>query len=340
MAAEFYLNLRNRIASLPGVSRVAGITGLPLTGYNYTISVNQLDGRRAFTSSEDVKYVQVRVAAPGYFQTMGIPLIRGRLLEEQDRAGAPLSVVISESAARSLWPDGDAIGRTITLGTRLGLGANWARVGGTVVGIVGDVHEFGVREPKPPTLFASHAQFPVPDQTITVQSNSDPAQLIGPIRAELRELDAELPMSDVFTLEQIAGRSLGEERSYATLVGLYAVLALGLAAIGIYGVTTYSVVQRTREFGVRIALGASPSKILGGVLWRSLSLAGAGLILGGLGSLVLMRLLETMLFQLSPGDPVTLSAVAGALVVVTAAASWFPARRAKRVDPMTALREE
>jgi putative ABC transport system permease protein len=329
--------LHDRIRALPGVTQTGSVSALPLSNRRYTISISTVDGRRLPPDGAD-KYVQLRIATPGYFETLGMRLLRGRLLERQDTENSMHAVVITEATAHLLWPGEDALGHAVELGTGLGLGLG--RVGGTVVGILADYHEFGVRQPSPPMLFIAHAQFPYSDQVVTIQTAGDPRALVAAVRSELRQLDPELPMASLRDMREVAVQSLAEDRSYLLLVGLYASLALVLAAIGIYGITGYSVAQRRREFGLRIALGASPRRILGTAILRTFKLVTIGVAMGLAGTLMATQALGKMLFALSPTDPATLLAVAVGFLLIAFIASWFPARQAKRIDPMTALREE
>jgi putative ABC transport system permease protein len=333
----FFTTLADKLGHLPGVVAAGSVSGIPLTDYAYQISVEKLDGGPAYKEPGSEKSVQVRVATPDYFRTMGLRLVHGRLLEDRDSEKAPLAAIVSESAARMLWPNQDPLGHSLELGTRLGLGG--ARVGGTVVGVVADYHNFGVRRPKPPMLFVAHAQFPVPDQTIAIQLATPAGSMADVVRNELRNQDPELPLANFKQFSEINADALAEDRSNAVLVGLFAGFALALAAIGIYGITAYSVTQRMKEFGVRMALGASAPRILRMVLQQTLRLVVLGVMAGLAAAVFLTRSLQKMLFALSPADPLTLLGVAAGFLIIAAVASWLPARTAGKVDPMTVLRE-
>jgi putative ABC transport system permease protein len=334
----FFAELNRRIESLPGVESAAGVFGLPLSGFNYTISVEQLDGRLAYESPGQERYAQVRIVTPAYFRTMEIPLLAGRPLADTDRSGTQPVVVVNASAAELLWPGGDALGHDFELGTTLGLGG--PRVGGTVVGIVADVKHRGLAEQAVPEVFAAHDQFPVDFLSMTVRSSVPPPSLIPAIREELSEMDGELPLDRLRTMEEWLAASVAQPRFYMLLLAIFAAAALVLAAIGIYGVLAYAVRQRSNEIGIRRALGARAGDVLRMVVGRAMALAAGGLLIGLLASLALTRLLAGFLYGVSATDPLTLAAVALLLVVVALLASAVPARRAARLDPMVALREE
>lgn len=334
----FFGELERRVAALPGVERVAGIFGLPLTGFNYTISVERLDGAPAYDEPGQERYTQVRVVTPGYFRAMEIPLLAGRPLADTDRAGTEPVVVVNESAAELLWPGGDALGHRFELGTTLGLGG--PRIGGSVVGVVADVRHHGPAEAPRPEIYAAHGQFPVDFMSMTVRTSVPPASLVNPVREQLRTMDSSLPMDDVRTMEQRLAASVAEPRLYMLLLSVFAVAALLLAAIGIYGVMACSVRTRVNEIGIRRALGAEAGDVLRMVVGKAMSLALGGLVLGLLAAFALTRVLEGLLYGVSATDPLTFAGVALLLAAVALLASFIPARRAARVDPMLALRDE
>jgi predicted permease len=246
--------------------------------------------------------------------------------------------VINESAARLAWPDGDPIGRSFHLGTSFGLGRG--RAGGEVVGVVRDVKEYGLDASARPEVFLTNDQFPMDYFSIVVRSPNDPRALIEPIRSQLHALDPEVPMFAVQTMERLVRLSLAQPRFYMLLLAVFATTALALAALGIYGVIAYAVAGRTREIGIRLALGAQRRDVLGMVLRQGLALAGAGLLLGLLGSLGATRLLADLLFGVRPTDAPTFVGVAALLLVVALAATYVPARRAASTDPIDSLRQE
>lgn len=334
----FFAGLNQRIEALPGVESVAGVFGLPLSGFNYTISVEKLDGGPAYENPGEERYTQVRIITPDYFRTMEIPLRAGRALANSDRAGTQPVVVVNESAAKLLWPGGDPLGHTFELGTTLGLGG--VRVGGTVVGVVADIKHYGLAEEARPEVFAAHSQFPVDYMTMTVKTSVPPQSLVAAIREQVREMDSELPLDQVKTMEEWVAASVAQPRFYMLLLGIFAVSALFLAAIGIYGVLAYAVRQRSNEIGIRRALGARAGDVVRMVVGTAMALAGGGLVAGLLASFALTRILSGLLYGVSATDPWTFAGVALLLGAVALIASLIPAQRATRVDPMVALREE
>jgi predicted permease len=334
----FFAELNRRIEALPGVEATASVFGLPLSGFSYIITVETLDGVPAYDSPGNERLTQVRVVTPQYFNVMQIPLRAGRELSDRDRADTQPVVVVNESAAELLWPGANPLGRTFELGTTLGAGGGSA--GGTVVGVVADIKHNGLGSETQPEVFFAHDQFPVDTISMTVRTSVPPESLIAPIREQVREMDSELPLDRVVTLEQSLSESVAQPRFYTLLLGIFAAVALVLAAIGIYGVMTYSVRNRTSEIGVRLALGAESNDVLGMVLTQAMKLALGGLILGLFAAFLLTRVLSGLLYGVSATDPVTFFGVAMLLATVALLASYIPARRATRVDPMTALREE
>jgi putative ABC transport system permease protein len=283
--------------------------------------------------------MQIRVATPDYFQTIGIPLRRGRLFTEDDRAGSPPVVLITDSAARQYFPNEEPIGQKITLGW--GRGKDTPRAGGEVVGIVGDAKEAGLDEEEPPQLYMPYRQWPVQGMSLILATTIPPASVADAARRAVYATDANMPVANVKTLEQIVARSISQPRFYTMLLAVFAGVALLLAAIGIFGVLSYAVAQRTREIGIRMALGAQERTVLGLVVRQAMALAAAGVAIGVILALALSRsLVSKMLFSTSPHDALTFVSVAAILGTVALAASYIPARRATRVDPIVALRSE
>ena len=335
---EFFAELKHRIGALPGAESVAGVFGLPLSGFSYSMSIEKLDGGPAYDHPGNSRSTQLRVITPDYFSTMRIRLLDGRALDETDRAGGALAVVVNESAAELMWPGDDPLGHSFELGTTFGLGG--PRAGGTVVGVVSDIKHFGLGEESGPQVFVAHSQFPVDFMSVTVRTSVPPQSLVGPIREQLQEIDSQLPLDRVRTMEELLAASVAQPRFYTLLLGIFAVAALFLAAIGIYGVLAYAVRQRSNEIGIRRALGARAGDVMRMVLGRAMLLAAGGLIAGLLASLALTRILSGLLYGVSATDPWTFVGVAILLAAVALFASLVPARRAMRVDPMVALREE
>ncbi len=283
--------------------------------------------------------MQIRVATPGYFEAIGIPLKKGRLFTEDDRPGSPRVVLITESAARQYFPNEEPIGKTITLGW--GHGEGTPRAGGEVVGIVGDVKEAGLDEAEAPQLYLAYRQWPMQSMAVVLQTVVPPASVADAARRAVHATDPYMPVANVRTLEQIVARSISQPRFYTLLLGVFAGVALVLAAIGIFGVLSFAVAQRTREIGIRMALGAQGRTVLGLVVRQAMLLAAIGVAVGIVLALWLAQaLVSKMLFSTSPHDASTYWAVAAILAGVALLASYIPARRATRVDPIVALRAE
>ncbi len=332
----FFDQLLPRLRNLPGVRGASAVMGLPLSGLDFIIAF-QVSGRPPVPPAQEPS-MQVRVATPDYFSTVGIPLKRGRGFTEDDKAGTPRVVLITESAAREFFPAEDPIGKTITLGW--GRGAGKPKAGGEVVGIVGDVKDAGLNEPNPPQIYLPMRQWPVSFMTVVLKTAVPPASLAEAVRAEVYAVDANLPVSNVSTLDTIVAKSISQQRFYMLLLTMFACLALVLAAIGIFGVLSYAVSQRTREIGIRMALGAEGRTVVYLIVRQAMVLAVFGVAAGTIAALFVSQTMTKMLFGVTPTDPVTFAGVAAVLMGVALFASYLPARRATRVDPIDALRVE
>jgi len=332
--ALFAQELISRLTHVPGV-RSAGISfALPLTNsaFGFTFAI----GGRPETSGPDEPRAQVRVATPDYFRTMGIPLVRGRGLTAQDNLGSPPVLLISQEAARRYWPNEDPIGQTV----KTGWGSEGRLFGGTIVGVVGDVRQYSLAMSPQPEIYSPLAQWPLDELSVVMQTAGSPASLLPAARDVVRQLDPTLAVYDAQPMSDLVRASVAQRRFYASLLGAFAALALVLAAIGIYGVIAYSVQQRRRELGIRIALGAAPRLVMALVLRQGLLLTLMGSALGLLGASALTRVLEGQLFGVASLDPVTFVIVPAVLLVVALAACVVPVRRALAVDPATAIRAE
>jgi predicted permease len=336
--AELVDTLISRIEGWPQVERAGAIFGLPLSNFRYSITVTTIDGRKLSDAEQDQHTLGVRVITPDYFRAMSIPIRLGRAFGAADRLGAPTVAIINEAAARQLWPDSDPLGRHFTMGTRLG--QEGEALGGTVVGVVADVHDYGPASTTRPTVYASHAQFPTEFMSVAVKARGEPAALVEPLRQLMAQLDPALPMFRVRTMEQLATDAIAQPRLYLVLLGLFAAASVLLAAIGIYGVLAHGVSQRTREIGLRLALGAERGRVLRMVVGQALALALGGLALGLAFAAGLSRLLGGLLFGVEPADLPTYLAAAAGLALVAVVASVVPALRAARIDPIAALRAE
>jgi putative ABC transport system permease protein len=334
----FFDQLLPRLKALPGVRSVGGVMGLPLSGMAFVISF-EVQGRPPVPPAQRPA-MQIRVTTPDYFGTVGIPVKRGRAFTEDDRAGTTPVVLITEAAARQFFPGEDPIGKRITLGWGRRVEGQRLRAGGEVVGIVGDVKEAGLNEPEPPQLYLPYKQWPVSFMAVVVKTATPPTGLTDAVRAEVHGIDPNLPLSNIRTLDQIVSRSISQPRFYMTLLALFAGVALALAAIGIFGVLSYAVAQRTREIGIRMALGAQERTVVSLIVRHAMILAACGVAIGLAASWFLSRTLSSLLFATDPRDLTTFAVVAGTLGAVALLASYVPARRATRVDPIVALRAE
>jgi putative ABC transport system permease protein len=332
----FYDQLLPRLRGLPGVQAASAVMGLPLAGLDFIISF-EVAGRPPVPPAQQPS-MQVRVATPEYFSTLGIPLKRGRMFTEDDRLPSPKVVLITEAAAKQYFPNEDPIGRTIKLGW--GRGPGKPRAGGEVVGIVGDIKAEGLDEPNPPQIYMPLRQWPVSFMTVVLKTSVPPTSLTEAARAQVAAIDPNLPLSNIGTLDAIVAKSISQQRFYMTLLSVFAAVALVLAAIGIFGVLSYAVSQRTREIGIRMALGAQERTVIGLVVRQAMALVAAGVVAGTLLALYLSQTMTKMLFSVRPTDPATFVSVAAVLAGVALLASYLPARRATRVDPIVALRSE
>lgn len=348
--AAFFDEALSRIEQLPGVRAAGAISALPLHGENWTKFFVPLD-RPLPTSMDKVPTAQYRAVSGHYFSAIGIRLLKGRLLNDHDQANTPLSVVINETMAKRFWPDGDPIGQTVLLTPPESLippgeiPAGFHPPRFTVVGLVADAHYGSLDKAPEPLVYASALQNDYSASPFfTVRTDGDPMTLVNSIRGEMAQIDRDLPISHIMTMDEVMSQSVAQPRLEAILLAMFGALAMVLAAVGIYGVMSYTVTQRTSEIGIRMALGASRSAVLRMVIGQGVRLAAIGLAIGLTGGLVLAilakRLLAKLLFGVSTTDPATFILVAGLLALVALLACYVPARRATRVDPMVALRYE
>jgi predicted permease len=332
----FHEALARRLETLPGVRRVGAISGLPLSGSQFTISFT-VEGRPEPPPAQQPS-MEVSVVTPGYFSAMGVPLLRGRGFAASDGSSAPQVVVLNEAAVKQFFPDEDPLGKRIRLG--LGRGPGKPKAGGEVVGVVRDVKRRGLARDSVPEVFLAYPQYAAGSMTLVLRTAVPPRSLATAAEKAVHELDPQLAVSQVATLDEVVARSISQPRFYTLLLGAFAAAALFLASLGLFGVMSWAVAERTRELAVRMALGAQQRELRRMVLRQALVLGGAGLALGLAGAFVATRSLETLLYAVSPADPVTLAAVAGLLLATTLVAGYLPARRATRVDPVVALRAE
>ena len=328
---RYWAEAVRRVASLPGVEAAGAIDGPPLGGPgDWSYLIEGYEPKPGETFPDD----QLRQVTPGYFRAMRIPLHQGRDLSEGDDAKAPLVLLVNDAWVRRFFPGQDVIGRVIHLGNAKGKPRS-------IVGVVGDSHDLGLDEPTPPMLFVPQAQLASSRMTLMVRAASGrAATLTQPVQAALAELDRGQPADWTAPFEDRIAGALAPRRFPLQLLGAFAALALVLSALGIYGVTAYGVTQRTREIGVRIAIGARQRDVLRMVMVDAAKLAALGVAIGLAGALVGARLLASQLYGVGARDPLTYAAMSALLAAVALAASWLPARRAARVDPMIALRTE
>ena len=330
----FYNAVLDRLSTLPGVSNVAAAVPVPFTGQSGSASFS-IEGRPS-PPGDPGPHGDIGFVSPGYFATMKIPVKRGRVFTDQDRSNTTAVALIDETLAREYWPNQDPIGQHISSG---GPKTPWA----TIVGVVGHTKtsDLAADVVKGRYYYPLLQQsFSFPFTTFIARTDADPARLTSPLREAVRAIDPSLAVSRIKLLSDLVSASLAPRRFVVTLLGIFAGLALLMAVIGLYGVISYSVTQRTQEIGIRMALGAQASEVLGLVIGQGMQLAGIGAAIGLMASLAFSRLLKNQLFQVSAFDPLTF--LITALVLVTAAllATYIPARRATRVDPMEALRYE
>ena len=340
----FYSQLIERLEGIPGVRRAGATRALPLDGgppdgmfllmSHAEVPKTTGELRALYQQKERIGIADFCPATAGYFQGLGIPLIRGRLFDERDGPNAPHVAVISESLARRRWPGEDPIGRTIQFGNMDG---DLRLL--TIVGIVGDLHVYGLDAPPPPTVYVNLFQRPSTSIAVTLAIDADVESITAAARAILHDLDPAVP-ARFRTLPQIYSASLASRRFNVVLVGSFALAALILAAAGVFGVMAYSVGRRTREIGVRVALGAGSGDALRMILGQGMRTIATGVAIGIAGALALTRTVQSLLFGVTATDPVTFGGVTLMLVAVALLACYIPARRAASVDPMIALRHE
>jgi putative ABC transport system permease protein len=332
---RFTTTLVEHLVSAPGVQAAAVAFGAPFSnGFNAHSSFT----RRGEADSADTPSAGMRIVTPEYFRLLGIPLRAGRTFNAHDDEAAAEVVIINQEAARRFWPNRDPIGDEIHVGVNLTSGERSGQK--TIVGIVGDVKYGGLDADAQPELYLPYAQHRVDGYTVLLRSSGDPLSLAPVLRRELAALDRELPVADLEPMPALIGSSLAERRFTTLLLATFAAVALALAVIGIYGVLAYMVGQRTQEIGVRLAIGASPRDVVRLVVREGMVLAAIGLAGGAAGAIAATRALGSLLFGVTPIDPMTFAGAAVALAGGAFVASYAPARRAAKVDPMQALRAD
>jgi predicted permease len=330
-ATAFFDQLIGRVEKLPGVESVGAINWLPFAGQGSATSY-WIEGRPVPPPTSEF-VADVRAADARYFRTMRIRVKRGEPFDARANTESPKQVVVNEAFVRAHFPTSNPIGEHVLM--------PWGdTLRGEIVGVVADTKHAGLDSLTRPMIYWAMKQFPTNFMTLVVRTNGDPMRLSPAIAREVRSLDASQPFADPKPLDAYLSQSVAQRRFSMTLLGAFSTLAVVLAAVGIYGVLAYAVAQRTREIGVRMALGARQSTVASMVMREALRVVGIGLVIGVAGAIALTRVLATLLYEVSPTDPWTFAAVTIALGAVAVAASYFPARRAARVDPIVALRQE
>jgi putative ABC transport system permease protein len=338
-SAAFFDGLEGRLRAIPGVESAGVTLGLPLDPRarffvdESTFTFSSGAGAPPIPPSQRPQ-APVHVVSPDYFATIGAPLVRGRWFTERDRATAPGVVIINDAMARQFWPGENPIGRRITHDLSIVPGQQTTR---EIVGVVGDVRHFGIERPAEPQMFVPHAQMPWPSMAVVIRSPLDASHLTAAVRQAVWSVDATIPVPPLRPMDQALADAVGQPRLRAWLLGLFAATAILLAMTGLYGTMAYAAQQRTREIGLRIALGATPRQATGLLLGSGLRLAAIGIGAGLAGSIGVARALSTMLFGVRASDPATFIAVPVMLGLVAAVACYLPARRARRIDPIAAI---
>jgi predicted permease len=338
--STFFATLLDRLRTQPGVMAAGAVTGLPLRSARGDLNF-QIQGRETPQGALS-RRADWQVVTPGYFDAIGMRIVQGRGIEAGDGADTEGVIVFNEAAAKLHWPDGNAIGARLRLGANAGPG--WV----TVIGIVNDVRTGSLRTAPRPEMYLAHTQFrmvgrgtePMRTMAVVVQTRDAPAPLADVLRREVRALDPSIAVNRVDTMASVRRLSVARLEFIATLLGTFALLALTVAVVGVYGVMAYSVALRRREIGLRVALGANPARVVSFVLRQGLTPTAAGVALGLLGGMAASQQLSAQLFETAPHDPLTAVLTASAVSLVALAACYFPARLAARLDPSTALRSE
>ena len=330
-ALAFFDEVLERVRTLPGVESTAVVSQIPLGGNMDRYGIH-VEGKSAPNPEDDPSADRYSIS-PDYLRTMRIPLLSGRAFNEADRVDSAKVVIVNEALARQFWPAGDAVGKRLRFGDDKGPLR-------TVVGVVGDVLHQGLDAPHTIQIYLPNTQFTDSDMLLVVRTAGDPATLAGAVRQDIAAVDSQVPVSSVFTMDEIVAASVAKQQFSVWLFGLFAAIALVLASVGIYGVISYGVAQRTNEIGIRVALGAKKRDVLGMVVGDGMRPALLGAAIGLAAALALTRLLGSLLYGVKPDDPETFVAVCTILIGVALAACYLPARRASKVDPMEALRYE
>jgi putative ABC transport system permease protein len=332
--AAFFKEAIRRIEALPGVESVAAADSVPLVT-NDTGSVS-VEGQPEPTL--DGVWIQAErpKITPGYFRAMGIPLLRGRTFTWADNEASLPVAIVSEAAARLYWPNEDPIGKRVSESDESEGRIVWRQV----IGVVADVRQDGLADKVRPSVYTPLSQLPMPFAALIVKSRMDPRSLADPVRQQVMAVDKDQPLFSIQTMQEVVADSVSNRAFQTVLLSLFAAVAMTLATIGIYGVMSHSTAQRTREIGIRMALGAQKRDTLRLVVGQGMFLALLGVSIGVIGALALTRFMSSLLYGVKPTDPMTFIGVSLLLAAVSLVASYIPARRATKVDPMVALRYE
>lgn len=333
LVRHYFQEALQRLRALPGVEFVGASSALPTDpmGDNYDLPY-RLEGQRELPSNE-LPQADFRVVTPGYFESLQVPLLSGRLMSDADRSDTPFVALVNQSMARQTWPGQSPLGKRFETPS-----TDWHWF--EVVGVVGDTRYYGLDSEPRPEIYVAHAQVPRTIMTFVVRTDGPPAASADAVRGALLELDPDQPSHSIVTLETLVSDTIATERFYTLVLGILAAVALVLASAGIYGVLSYWVNQRTQEIGVRLALGATRGTVLRHVVGHGMSLAATGIVIGLAGALASTRVLSNTLYGVGSGDPITFTAVALTLGGIAALACCVPALRASRLDPVAALRQE
>ncbi|HEV8187224.1 MAG TPA: ABC transporter permease [Pyrinomonadaceae bacterium] len=334
MRSTFYSDLIQRVQSLPGVKSAAVTTNLPLYSQGNSIGVS-IEGKPEPPPGQEL-IVTTRIISNGYLDTMSIPLLKGRQLTDQDTDNSQNVAVVSETMARRFWPGEEVVGKRVSIG-KVRSQEDWIQV----IGVAKDVRQFELNDDPKPQMYLTYRQFGFFDaQDLVVKTDVDPASMASAVRKAVWEIDKDQPISNIRTMETILAESIARQRFSMLLLAIFAGVALVLAAVGIYGVMSYSVAQRTHEIGIRMALGAQTMTVLKLAIGYGLKLVLAGIAIGLIAAFALTRVMSTLLFGVTATDPTTFALISLLLIAVAAIASYIPARRATRVNPIIALRYE
>jgi putative ABC transport system permease protein len=327
---QFFDRVFEKIDAIPGVKSAGAVSFLALNGLG-AATTYEVVGDPKPRGQEPV--ADVLVVSHKYLAAMSVPLLEGRLFNEGDASDATNKIVVSETMARTHWPGESPLGKRVRM--------SWTdRREDEIVGVVGDVRLTSLDAAPRATTYWPYARNPYGAMTIAVRASGDPRAVVNSVVGLIRQQDPDLAVADIRTMDEVVATSVAQQRLTTMLLGIFAGAALLLAVVGIYGVIAYSVTQRSREIGIRMALGAQRGDVLRMIVSQAAALVAAGIVIGGIGALLLTRLMEGMLFEVQPTDPMTFTVVAAVLALSALAASYVPGRRATRVDPVIALRAE